>query len=203
MKNKIIFFTFFACQSVDSNLSTNELYSRTQEAIKRKNHKTAAQYLEVLKDREDFQLSSTDLLWMEGNISFGQKEYAEAIYSYQLFLDLYPRHPKREEVEWGVVLSYRKLVGSSFDRDITYCPTLVKVAAPFAFKKEEAKDYIKHCHALMAEKELATAELYFRTKKKTAAMERLTYFFETFEGVHLPDKLMKRALDRKKEWTKK
>lgn len=192
---RIISFLLFAtCSSVDTNISTDQTYKSLRASLEKGNIKSSEDYLELLKQKDEESKYFQDYLWLQGDLYFKKKEYAEAIYNYQLFLDLYPYNSEFESVSWKIVLAYNKLIAHDSSRDISYCPTLNRFASKFIGIKPEAQTIIDKCHNFMAKKEYNLSKEYYLMNKKESALNRLQYFFVLFKGVKIQPEIWDNAL---------
>lgn len=182
------------CSSVDSNISTDQTYKSLRTSLEKGNIKTSEEYLELLKQKDEESKYFQDYLWLQGDVYFKKKEYAESIYNYQLFLDLYPYNSEFNNVSWKIVLAYNKLIAKDSSRDISYCPTLNRFASKFIGIKPEAQVIIDKCHNFMATKEYNLSKEYYLMNKKETALNRLKYFFVLFKGVKIQSKTWDNAL---------
>jgi outer membrane protein assembly factor BamD (BamD/ComL family) len=182
------------CSSVETNLSVDETYQKLKNSLEKGNLRTSEEYLETLKNKDEDSKYFQDYLWLQGDLFFKKKEYAEAIYNYQLFLDLYPYNSEFENISWKIVLAYNKLIAHDSSRDISYCPTLNRFASKFVGIKPEAQVMIDKCHNFMAKKEYNLSKEYYRMNKKESSLNRLKYFFVLFKGVHIQPQVWDNAL---------
>lgn len=117
---------------------------------------------------------------------YKSKEYEIALQAYQDFLLRHPRHPKAEYVQFQIGLchfqqrkknplrdqSQTELARQAFKTLLLYYPQT-------SYQKE-AKEYLKKCEELLAEKEIKIADFYYKQKEYWSASLRYHYAWSEF-----------------------
>ncbi len=123
------------------------------------------------------------------DIHFRRKSFPEAQASYQVFKELYPRHPRSDYVTYQLALSYFKQLPSTIDRDLSLSqPALLffeEVLRSYpeseyaALAAERRQEVLK----MLAEKEHYIAHFYFIRNHYRSALGRFESLWTDHRGL--------------------
>ncbi len=130
------------------------------------------------------------------DIHFEAKNYIQAQYTYQAYLELYPNDDKKDYVLFKMGESLFKQLPSGHDRDLSSAQDAIDVFKkleqefPSSIYIKEAIKYRTTIENKLLQKELYIAKFYFKYRQPLAALRRFKAFIKKY-----PDsKLMAEAL---------
>lgn len=205
---------FAACSFIDTsegeNRSAREIYTTAKKALLNKGYSVAIENYEKLEQNYPFSEYSRNALLEHAYANFEYQEYDKAIALTDRFIKNYPGDPSLDYAYYLRGLSYFDVGSSLLDyvvpRDrtrknieplIESLETFSKLYASFPNSKyqEEAQIKIVELRNMLAVHELRVASYYFRRESYIAAIKRMKYLLEHYEGVqHTPDALYMLAI---------
>ena len=169
-----------ACQSFQKKtLSAKELFEKTKSQAKRGYYIEALEGISKLKYQFPYSPYSIQADLLKADIAFDQGEWGQALKTYEIFLELYPRHEKAQYAYFKQVLSWNRQVPKKAARDLSLAQGALTAAEGFIKKYpkslhlEEVKKIKKEILQKVEEKELHIARFYFKTSRYKAALGRL------------------------------
>jgi outer membrane protein assembly factor BamD len=173
-----------------------ELYKRGLSSYQRKQYSRAIEIFNELK--ASFPGEDPYYTWAELKVAdsyFHQEEYEEAINQYEEFKKFHPFHEDIPYVMFQIGLCYFNQMKSA-DRDQT---ATGKALSNFEFVianytpsifSEKAREKVRICREMLAEKELYIAKYYYKRKKYEGAKSRLQTMVELYPEVEILDEAL-------------
>lgn len=162
--------------TVEGSFKTANYYEeneRFEEAI--------TQYKDV-KNKYPYSNFATEADLRIADVYFKKESYLESQSSYQLFIDLHPKHEKVPYALYRLSESIYNQLPSSVDRDLALGPRaqnyyrLLIDKFPTSTYVPDAKEKIEKIELLLQGKELYVADFYFKTEVYLSAMKRYQDF---------------------------
>lgn len=191
MKFSVILFTLFI--SLNSGLnsgwakSVNPAENLYDEAIKfQKAYRfdEAIATLEQVKTKFPYSNFAKMARLTIADIHFEAKNFIQAQYTYQAYLELYPTDPKKDYVIFKIGESLYKQLPRGHDRDLSSATDAINAFArlinefPSSIYKKEAIEYKNKVELKLVQKELYIAKFYFKYKHPLAALKRFKAFID-------------------------
>jgi|Wag4MinimDraft_13_1082653.scaffolds.fasta_scaffold00119_11 outer membrane protein assembly factor BamD len=195
MKKILILLAFVvfvvSCASKNPNeMSAEQLLSYGLNAFEQADYDEAAKYFEKSIMKADTPEIAAKAQLFLGNSYFIMGDFAQAIPSYEQYLDLYEGTKEEKRVIFRLASSYYKII-QSIDRDqsntkeaLKYFEKLRQKFPAYAHEKG-VDDTIRKLRNRLAEKEMYVAEFYFRIGKDEAAEKRLKYILENYQDTEV------------------
>ena len=171
---------FSACQNFQKKtLNAKELFEKTKSQAKRGYYIEALEGISKLKYQFPYSPYSVKADLLKADIAFDQGEWEQALKTYEIFSDLYPRHEKAPYAYFRQVLSWDRQVPKKAARDLSLAQGALKSADNFIKKYpqsphiKEVKKIKKEILQRLEEKELHIAGFYLKKSRYKAALGRL------------------------------
>lgn len=171
--------------STEKVLSENEYHQKATEAMKQGAYDIAIQDYQKLLEEYPFSDYSEEAQLKIGQAQYLNKQYAEAIASFQDFQRMHPTNPNLALTEHYTALAYMDQMGTK-DRDQraaenaqAHFQTLIAryPDSPYA---EDGKRNLKKCREVLAEHEFQIAKFYLIWDNPVGAEARLRRLLENF-----------------------
>jgi outer membrane protein assembly factor BamD len=175
----------FASCSADKVLSENEYHQKATQAMKEQSYDLAIQDYQKLLEEYPFSDFSEEAQLKIGEAQYLNKQYAEAIASFQDFQRMHPTNPNLALTEHYTALAFMDQMGKK-DRDqraaenaqAHFQSLLARYPeSPYA---DDAKHNLKQCREVLAEHEFAIAKFYLIWDNPVGAEARLRRLLENF-----------------------
>jgi outer membrane protein assembly factor BamD len=173
-----------ACSS-EVVMSEQEYYDTATKGMEKKYYDIAIQHYQRLLEEYPFSDYSEEAQLKIGQAQYLNKQYAEAIASFQDFQRMHPTNPNLGLTEYYTALAYMDQAGTQ-DRDQRATENAqahfqaVLTRYPDSPYTEEAKKKLKECRELLASHEYAIAKFYLIWTNPVGAEARLRRLLENY-----------------------
>jgi outer membrane protein assembly factor BamD len=140
--------------------------------------------LEQLKTKHPYSNFAKMARLLIADIHFEAKNFIQAQYTYQAYLELYPTDERRDYVLFKVGESLYKQLPKGHDRDLSSAKEAIHIFSnmliefPNSIYKKEATKYKAEVENKLIQKELYIAKFYFKYKHPLAALKRFKSFIK-------------------------
>jgi len=171
--------------SADKVLSENEYHQKATAAMKEQSYDLAIQDYQKLLEEYPFSDYSEEAQLKIGEAQYLNKQYAEAIASFQDFQRMHPTNPNLALTEHYTALAYMDQMGKK-DRDQRAAENAqahfqsLLARYPDSAYADDAKRNLKQCREVLAEHEFAIAKFYLIWDNPVGAEARLRRLLENF-----------------------
>lgn len=180
----ILFFT--ACASTeDFDVNTPDgAFKSANQLEENERYEEAITAYRELKNKFPYSHFATEADLHIADVYFNKEAYLESQSSYQLFIDLHPKHEKVPYALYKLADSIYNQLPSTVDRDLSLGPKaqnyfkLLIDKFPGSIHASEAKEKINSIEKKLQEKELYIADYYFKTDAYMSAMKRYQDFLD-------------------------
>lgn len=191
---------FTSCSTQEQNSKTAEgVFKIAEDLEKGDRYEEAIRKYNEVKNKFPYSSLATKAELAVADVHFKQESFAEAQISYQNFLELHPKHPQSDYVQFRIGLSLYKQLPSGVDRDLSLADetilafTQVIKTFPDSTYIPEAKEKRKETIKMLAEKEKYIADFYFREKKYKSALSRYENIINQYDGFGFEESSLARA----------
>ena len=198
MKYLLIFFLLFlsscsSLQTIKKNHTAEELFQYATNLKNRSYYNKALLYFKQLKSRFLYSRLVKPADRAIADIYFAQEEWDRAIRAYGQFFELYPNHPKNDEVLFHLALSYFHKLPTTEDRDLSlskkaifYFDKHIKLFPKSAFRPQ-AQEYKQKVLNLLARKQWMIARFHLNQGKPASALPYVLKLMREYSFI-LPEK---------------
>ena len=180
----VVALSIVSCAS-EKVLSEKEYHEKGNDAMQRGVYDLAIQDYQKLLEEYPFSDFSEEAQLKIGQAQYQNKQYAEAIASFQDFQRMHPTNANLALTEYYTALSYMDQMGTK-DRDQraaenaqSHFQTLIERYPDSPFTAD-ARQRLKQCRNVIAEHELAVAKFYLIWTNPLGAEARLRRLLENF-----------------------
>jgi outer membrane protein assembly factor BamD len=180
----LLLLTLAACSS--TQVLTDTQYSqKANQAMKEKMYDLAIENYQKLLEEYPFSDFSEEAQLKIGEAQYENKQYAEAIASFQDFQRMHPTNPNLALTEYYTALSYMDQMGKK-DRDQRAADNaqahfnILLARYPDSSYAAEAKKRLKECREVLAGHELGIAKFYLIWTNPIGAEARLRRLLENY-----------------------
>lgn len=180
----VVVLTMAACAS-EKTLSEKEYHDKAIDAMQRGAYDLAIQDYQKLLEEYPFSDYSEEAQLKIGQAQYQNKQYAEAIASFQDFQRMHPTNPNLALTEYYTALAYMDQMGTK-DRDQkaaenaqVHFQTLIERYPDSPFTAD-ARQRLKQCRNVIAEHELTIAKFYLIWTNPLGAESRLRRLLENY-----------------------
>jgi len=180
----LLLLTLAACSSTPV-LTDTQYSTKANEAMKEQMYDLAIDNYQKLLEEYPFSDYSEEAQLKIGQAQYQNKQYAEAIASFQDFQRMHPTNPNLALTEYYTALSYMDQMGNK-DRDQRAADNaqahfqLLLARYPDSPFATEAKQKLKQCREIIAGHELAVAKFYLVWTNPVGAEARLRRLLENY-----------------------
>lgn len=201
MKNRIVsyalcFCILVSCSTKDENIPDaplHELYGKAIEFYKKKNYKKSIEFFQAVERQYPYDQWTIRAQLMIGHLQYLKREYADAINSFKLFIELNPYHPEVPYALYMLGMSHFQQL-SIIQRDQSAAKDgleyfeLIQKHHPSSIYASDAKAKIKIIHDHLAGKHVDIARFYLSNRSYDAAVSRLLEAITVFPDTeHTPE----------------
>lgn len=185
MKFSLILITLLGLSNFASGKSVNPAENLYDEAIKFQKayrYDEAIATLEQVKTKHPYSNFAKMARLKIGDIHFEAKNFIQAQYTYQAYLELHPNDEKKDYVLFKMAESLYKQLPKGHDRDLSSAKDAIRVFSklieehPNSIYKKEAIQTRAIIENKLTDKELYIAKFYFKYKQPMAALKRFKSF---------------------------
>jgi len=184
----ILSLAVFSCAGKNAGeITANELFQQGLNQFSAEDYNDAAKLFErTIMKADTPELAAKAQLFLADSY-FMMKDYAQAIPSYEQYLNIYGGSKEEPRVIYRLGTSYYRLI-PGIDRDQTNTRKaldkfeLLKKEYPEFSKKKKADKLITKLRNKLARKEMYVADFYFRIGEEEAAAARLKSIVENYKN---------------------
>ena len=168
--------------------TAQEVFEAANDAMSEKNYVRAVELYNKLRDTYPFSPYTVDAELSLADAYFLDEEYPAAAEAYKEFETLHPRHQAIPYVLYQVGMARLKSF-ISVDRPVNNVQEAyqyfqrLRESYPGTEYAAKAEEHMKECRRLLAERELFIADVYWRTGKYGAALQRYSFVRDNFKDV--------------------
>ena len=180
----LLFVTLAACSSTQV-LTDTQYSTKANDAMKEGLYDLAIDNYQKLLEEYPFSDYSEEAQLKIGQAQYQNKQYTEAIASFQDFQRMHPTNPNLALTEYYTALAYMDQMGNK-DRDQRAADNaqshfqLLLVRYPDSSYSTEAKQKLKECREVLASHELGIAKFYLIWTNPIGAEARLRRLLENY-----------------------
>jgi outer membrane protein assembly factor BamD len=183
-------FILIGCQSsekIDTNTAEGA-FKLAEKYEKDERFEESITYYNEVKNKYPYNRLAIEAKLRIADIEYSRENYVEAESAYKLFKEFHPDHPRTDYVTFRLGLSVYHQLPPTTDRDLKLATTAIEYFKqlrenhPQSKHLAEAKEYLKKCEQMQADKAYYVADFYFIRDIWQSALGRYEDLLKDYPG---------------------